>query len=85
VKSTKVQIFISVILYAFVASLLTWFGYTGIIYLVLSSALSIYWIYKGVSLYNKDDDTKWAKTMFGISLLVLMAMIALISIGGFLP
>lgn len=85
IKSAKVQIFISVVLYAVSASLLTVFGYTGIIYLVLSSALSIYWIYKGITLYNKVDDVKWARTMFGVSLLVLLAMIVLISIGGYLP
>lgn len=85
IKSAKAQIFISVVLYAISVSLLTVFGYTGIVYLVLSSALSIYWIYKGTVLYNKKDDVKWAKTMFGISLLVLLAIIALISIGGFLP
>lgn len=84
-KSTKRQIFISVVLYAVTASLLTLYGYTGIIYLVLSSALSIYWVYKGIVLYRKVDDVKWARSMFGISLLVLLAMLALISIGGYLP
>ena len=84
-KSTKMQIFISVVMYSIVASLLTFFGYTGIIYFVISSALSIYWIYKGIMLYNKVDDVKWARTMFGVSLLVLLAMCLLIAIGGFLP
>lgn len=84
-ESTKKQLFISVVLYAVVASLLTFYGYTGITYLVLSTALSVYWIYKGIVLYPKKDSGKWAKTMFGISLLVLLAMLVLISIGGFLP
>lgn len=84
-KSAKLQIFISVVVYAIMASLLTIYGYTGITYLVLSAALSIYWIYKGVSLYGKGDDVKWARAMFGVSLLVLLAMIGLIAAGGFLP
>lgn len=84
-KSTKRQIFISVVLYAVTASLLTLYGYTGIIYLVLSSVLSVYWVYKGVVLYRKVDDVKWARSMFGVSLLVLLAMIVLISVGGYLP
>lgn len=84
-ETTKLQIFISVVLYAISAALLTAFGYTGIIYLVLSSALSIYWIYKGITLYNKNDDIKWSRVMFGISLLVLLAMCALIAVGGYLP
>lgn len=84
-KSTKVQLFISVVAYAVSASLLTFFGYTGIIYLVLSTALSVFWVYKGISLYKKADDVKWARAMFGVSLVVLLAMIVLISIGGYLP
>jgi protoheme IX farnesyltransferase len=84
-KSTKQQIFISVVLYAIIATLLTWFGYTGYIYFGLSTLLSLYWIYKGIALYKKADDVKWARTMFGISLLVLLAMFALIAVGGFLP
>jgi len=84
-KSTKLQIFLSVVFYAITAALLTFYGYTGITYLVLSSVLSIYWIYKGIALYRKADDVKWAKAMFGISLLVLMVMVLLISIGGYLP
>lgn len=84
-KSAKRHIFISAILYAVAASLLFFFGYVGVTYLVLSSALSVYWVYKGAVLYRTADDLKWAHAMFGISLLVLMAIVALISIGGFLP
>lgn len=84
-KSAKLQIFLSVVVYAVVATLLTVYGYTGITYLVLSTTLSAYWIYKGVTLYRKSDDVKWARAMFGVSLMVLLAMILLIAIGGFLP
>ena len=84
VKSAKVQIFVSVVLYAVVASLLFFLGYTGIVYLVLSSILSLYWIYKGISLYKKVDDVKWARSMFGVSLLVLTSMFVVISVGGYL-
>lgn len=83
-KSAKRQILISVILYAVVAMLLTQFGYTGIIYLIASLALSIYWIYKGITLYTRVDDVKWAKTMFGISLMTLLAICLLIAIGGYI-
>lgn len=84
-KSAKRHIFISVIAYALVTPLLTIYGYTGIVYLVASSALSLYWLYKGVTLYRKADDVRWARAMFGVSLVVLLAMLLLISIGGFLP
>lgn len=84
-KSTKAQIFVFTALYAISAALLTFFGYTGIIYLALSAVLSIYWLYKGATTYTKLDDVKWARMMFGISLLVLLATCAFIALGGFLP
>lgn len=84
-KSTKLQILISVIFYALAAASLVVFGYVGIIYAVVSSALSLYWLYKGISLYRKVDDVKWARTMFGVSLFVLLSMCLLIAIGGYLP
>lgn len=84
-KSTKVQILVFTILFALVSLLLVVFGYTGVVYLAGSVAISGYWLYKGISLYNKVDDTKWAKTMFGVSLLVLLLTCLLIAIGGYLP
>lgn len=84
-KSAKRQIFLYVVVYAIVAALLFVAGYVGVVYLVLSSALSIYWLYRGISLYNKIDDEEWARKMFGASLLILLAMCLLIGIGGYLP
>ena len=84
-KSAKRQILIFVIVYAVVSALLTVFGYTGVIYLTISVALSMYWLYRGISLYNRLEDDKWARKMFGASLLILLAILFLISIGGFLP
>ncbi len=84
-KSTKLQILLFTLLFAIVASLLTVFGYTGVIYLVALLALSGYWLYKGITLYKKVDDTKWARTMFGTSLLVLLATCFFIAVGGYLP
>lgn len=84
-RSTKLQIFISVVLYAVAVVLLYVYGYVGLSYLVISSALSLYWIYKGASLYRSINDSKWARTMFGVSLLVLLAMCLLIAVGGYLP
>jgi protoheme IX farnesyltransferase len=84
-KSAKQQILLFTIVYAIISVLLTVFGYTGIVYLVFSVALSVYWLYRGISLYNKLEDDKWARKMFGASLLILLAILFLISIGGFLP
>lgn len=84
-KSAKRQIFGFTVVYAFCVAALTYFGYAGIIYLVLSLGLAAYWVTRGVMLYKKVDDEKWARQMFGVSLLVLLAMCLLIAIGGYLP
>lgn len=84
-KSSKVQILIFTIIFAIVFALPTFYGYTGIIYLVGSVLLSAYWLFKGISLYSKVDDIKWARQMFGVSLLVMLSMSLLIAVGGYLP
>lgn len=85
VKGTKRQILGSAIFYMIVSLLPTLMGYTGVIYAVVSLALGGYWVYKGVTLYNKLDDDKWARMMFGISLLILLALCVLVAVGGYLP
>jgi protoheme IX farnesyltransferase len=84
-KSSKVQILLFTIIFAVVFALPTVFHYTGVVYLVASLALSVYWLYKGISLYSTTDDIKWARTMFGVSLVVMLAMSLLIAVGGYLP
>lgn len=84
-KSSKLQILLFTIVFAVVFMLPTLYGYTGVFYLIGSLLLSGYWLYKGFSLYNKVDDAKWARTMFGVSLLVMLSMSLLIIVGGYLP
>ena len=84
-KSSKLQILLFTIMFAIFFALPTLYGYTGILYLVCSVALSGYWLYKGISLYNKVDDVKWARQMFGVSLFVMLLMSLLIAVGGYLP
>lgn len=83
-KGTKRQILVSAVLYLFVSLLPTLMGYTGIVYLVVSAAIGGYWVYKGISLYRKADDIKWSRSMFGVSLIVLLAMCALVGVGGYI-
>lgn len=84
-KSSKLQILVFTIVFAIVFALPTVFNYTGVVYLVSSLAFSGYWLYKALSLYNKVDDVKWSRTMFGVSLLVMLSMSLLIAVGGYLP
>jgi protoheme IX farnesyltransferase len=84
-KSTKIQILLFAVLYGVSSLLLSVYGYTGVIYGTVSAAVAAYWISRGVLTYNVLDDNKWARTMFGSSLLVMMSMCVLVAVGGYLP
>lgn len=84
-KSTKAQILFWVIVFAILSPFLTIVGATGYVYLIVMMLLSIYWVFVGVKEYRRLDDEKWARKMFGVSLLVLLSMCAAIATGGYLP
>lgn len=84
-KSTKAQIFFWVVIFALLAPLLTLLGATGYIYLGVMLGLSAYWIYTGVKYYRRLDDIAWSRKMFGVSLIVLLAMCVIIAVGHLLP
>lgn len=83
--STKAEIFFWVVIFALLAPLLMLAGATGYVYLVIMLSVSWYWMYVGARHYRSDTDERWAKRMFGVSLVVLLTMCGAISIGGYLP
>ena len=85
IDNTKIQILIYTI--AFVTStLLLWiFGYTGITYLVVMSALGGYWIFLGINGLKAKDVNVWSKKMFRFSLIILLIFCLLISVNALLP
>ena len=82
--STKRQLFIFVVLFVLSAPLLTLAGYAGLIYAVAMTAVGFSWVIQGLRNY-KGDAVVWARRMFFVSLVVLLAMLGLIAVGGFLP
>lgn len=80
--STKRQLFVGVWLFAGTAPLLTVLGYTHIIFAILMTATALTWGIVGWRRYAQND-VRWARSMFGVSLVVLLAMCGLIAIGGF--
>jgi protoheme IX farnesyltransferase len=84
-KSAQQQIFFWVVLFALLIPQLTWAHATGVSYLIVMLGLCIYWITQGAKYYRVDSPERWAKRMFGISLLVLLVFIAMIATGHYLP
>jgi heme o synthase len=81
----KLSILGYIVLFVVVTSLLTTFGYTGYVYLVGMTLVGVWWLYKALKGFNSGDDAAWARKLFGMSLMVLLAFSVLISLDAWLP
>ena len=81
IKVTKIYIICYIIGLIITIPLLTYFNYTGPIYLIVMLVLSFCWLALGISGFRAKDTTIWAKKMFRFSLIVLLALCVMISIG----
>lgn len=84
-RTTKIQILFYIAAFIFAMLLLTVFGYAGYTFAIVMSAIGFYWLVKGVAGFSAADDTKWAHQMFGTSLIVVMVLAVMLSIGPLLP
>ena len=84
-RTTKIYILLYVAAYTVAAASLSFLDYTGFIYLVVMMALGILWFLKGIQGFKTDDDAKWARMMFGYSLLVMTTWSVLICANELLP
>ncbi len=83
--SAKAQIFFWVVIFSLFAPLLTLMGVTGYSYLIVMLTVSLYWVIQGATNYRREDDERWARRMFGVSLVVLLVTCGAIGLGGYLP
>jgi protoheme IX farnesyltransferase len=84
-KNTKFQIICYVFIFILACSALSVFGYAGLSYRVAMLAVGTYWLYKAVKAFETHDDAKWARGMFGFSLIVLLVFSTMISLNSWLP
>lgn len=81
----KIQILMFIFIFTVVCICVTLFGYAGISFLVVSIAIGAYWIYGGFRGLFSLDANKWARKMFGISLLSLLGVLSLLAINNLVP
>jgi protoheme IX farnesyltransferase len=85
-QETKKQIVIYIAVYMAAAASLALYGYASFTYFVVMLYLSAWWLYKAFrGLRKGTEDIKWAKGMFGASLLVLLVWSVLLSLDTWLP
>jgi protoheme IX farnesyltransferase len=85
IKNTKFQIIVYVFAYVIAVVDLSLFGYAGITYLVVMAVLSTYWLWKGINGFKARSDAKWARQMFGMSLVVLLVFSVVLALNPLLP
>jgi protoheme IX farnesyltransferase len=84
-KNTKAQIIFYIFAFVLAVIALSFFGYTGLVFLVVMAGIGLYWLWKGISGFSAGDDKKWARGMFGFSLITLLVLSVMLSVGSILP
>jgi protoheme IX farnesyltransferase len=85
VPSTILQICIYTILYVGSTLLLTAYGYTGWLYFIVMSVSGVYWITLAVKGFKTKDADAWARKMFRFSMIAILLLCAMLSVGPILP
>lgn len=84
IRNTKIQILLYIFAFIVVTSLFTLLAHVGYLYLIVVSLVSLVWLYIGVKGFNAKDEIKWAKKMFGFSLLSLLVFCIMVSVDSFM-
>jgi protoheme IX farnesyltransferase len=86
VKQTKIQILIYTVLFVFATLMLYVFGYTDMLYFSVMIILGAIWIWIAVMGLRKESNeiTKWAKRLFGFSIITLLVWCLVIVVEHFI-
>lgn len=84
-QRTKIHMILYILSFIAVAAALTLFNYTGIFYLITALFFGTLWLIVCLKGFNHTDNTLWAKNMFRLSLVVIMAICIAIPLDVSLP
>ncbi|HSX28593.1 MAG TPA: heme o synthase [Candidatus Saccharimonadales bacterium] len=84
-RMARIQILAYIVAFVIATSLLTVFGYTGVIFLVVVAATGLGWLWVGIRQFKVLEEHMWGRKMFLRSLVVLLLFSAMLSIGSIVP
>lgn len=84
-RRTKVEILIYTAIFVIASLLLTPFGYTGITYFIVMAGFGAYWLWLAAKGFRAPDSDKWARRMFGFSMIIILVLCLMLSVGPLLP
>jgi protoheme IX farnesyltransferase len=85
IERTKKSMLLFMLLFTLATLALFVFDYTGWTYLVVMLAADAAWLRLGLKGFSTKDNDKWARKVFGFSLLVLLVFSLMISLEAWLP
>ena len=85
IEPTKIQIMLYVAGFLAATCALTAFGYTGYTYLAVMLLLGAYWLWRSIQGATTSDNTRWARNMFLLSLIVITVFSLMLSVNSLLP
>lgn len=71
---TKIHMVLYIIGFIFAAMMLTFFNYTGYIYLFVAMSIGISWLWLCLAGFKSDNDQLWGRLMFRLSLVLIMSI-----------
>lgn len=77
---TKVHMLVYIVAFILTTLMLTFFNYTGYLYLMAAIVLGLAWFALGVRGFARDDHQVWARHMFRLSLVVITMLCLMISV-----
>lgn len=84
-RRTKIEIFIYTLIFVVASLLLPVFGYVGYTYSIVMSVLGLYWLWLAFKGFSADNSDRWARKMFGFSMIIILALCIMLSVGPVLP
>jgi len=85
VRSTQEWILAYAVLY--LASIITLYflASTSVIFVLIAGGFGLYWIYLGFKGFKHEKPVTWAKSMFGLSLIILLVFSGALALSPVLP
>lgn len=73
-SATKVRMALYIIAFMGTAAMLTYFNYTGYVYLAVTTACGLLWLGLCLKGFSSQDDQAWGRQMFRASLVTIMGV-----------
>jgi protoheme IX farnesyltransferase len=83
--STKLQILLYATAFTIAAVMFTVFDYEGYSFLIVMVLVGLYWLYRGIRGFKATDDKLWGRKMFLLSLVIILVLSIMLSVGPLLP